>query len=71
MAKNFIEEFEIKTETLTTNVSSDYDTFPNKILLDELRNKIIGNLIDNNIANTKDINTFVKKQMIKEIIFII
>ncbi len=63
MAKNFIEEFEIKTETLTTNVSSDYDTFPNKILLDELRNKIIGNLIDNNIANTKDINTFVKKQI--------
>lgn len=63
MAKNFIEEFEIKVEKPVLNTSSDYDTFKNKTLLDELRNKIIGNLIDNNIATAKDIDTFVNKQI--------
>jgi len=63
MAKNFIEEFEIKVEKPVFNTSSDYDTFKNKTLLDELRNKIIGNLIDNNIATAKDIDSFVNKQI--------
>ena len=48
MEKSFIEEFEVKEEKLKYYDSSDYDTFKNKELLDELRNKIIQNLIHNN-----------------------
>lgn len=63
MAKKFLDEFNIEEEKTIVNIKSDYDTFPNKVLLDELRNKIIGNLIDNNIANAKDMDSFVKEQI--------
>lgn len=46
--KRFVEEFEIKTDRVPTKILTDYETFPNKVLLDELRSKIIQNLIDNN-----------------------
>lgn len=49
--KKFTEEFDVKIEKPSMEVS-DYETFPNKVLLDELRNKIIQNLIDNNINKT-------------------
>ena len=43
--KKFTEEFGIDLEQEPEELT-DYETFPNKVLLDELRNKIIQNLID-------------------------
>ena len=65
MGKSFIDEFEVKEEKFELNDVSDYDTFSNKKLLDELRNKIIQNLIDNNINNEIGLNSYVKKQIDK------
>jgi len=46
--KKFTDEFDVKVDMPSTP-SSDYEAFPNKVLLDELRNKIIQRLIDANI----------------------
>ncbi|MEI3530018.1 MAG: CpaF family protein [Bacilli bacterium] len=61
--KKFVDEFEVKIERPNVNVVSDYDAFPNKVLLDELRNKIIQNLIDNNISGTGSMTDFVKTEI--------
>ena len=65
MGKSFIDEFEVKEERLEFNDVPDYEAFTNKELLDELRNKIIQNLIDNNINNEIGLNSYVKKQIDK------
>lgn len=61
--KRFIEEFDIEVDTPQVTSVSDYDAFPNKVLLDELRTKIIQNLIDNNITKARDMNDFIKNQI--------
>ena len=60
--KKFTEEFGIKLETEAEELT-DYETFPNKILLDELRNKIIQNLIDNDIGQFQNMNDFIKHEI--------
>ena len=60
-------EFGIMIDEPTNVVTSDYDTFKNKELLDELRNKIIQNLIDNN-ATGKTTNEFVKNEIDKTLV---
>ena len=60
--KNLIDEFNIELENINYEETSDYDAFPNKALLEELRNKIIQNLIDNNISNAKNLNDFIRKE---------
>lgn len=68
MAKRkFVDEFEIKMEKELPSAVSDYEAFPNKVLLEELRNKIIQNLIDNNITNMSTMNDFIKEQIDKTI----
>lgn len=64
MNKSFIDEFNIE---LTNNYQdvSDYETFTNKPLLDDLRNIIIQNLIDDNIQNVEDNKNFIKKEIDK------
>jgi len=61
--KKFIDEFDIKVEEQQETTISDYAAFPNKVLLDELRTKIIQNLIDNNINKAKDMNDFIRSQI--------
>ena len=64
MAKRkFIDEFDIKEEKVIKEEISDYDTFKNKNLLEDLRNKIIQNLIDNDIQNHESMDDFVKLQI--------
>ena len=46
MKKSLLEEFDIKEERIDNNFISDYDVFKDKILLDELRRKIIEKIID-------------------------
>ena len=60
--KKFTEEFGINLEQEVEELS-DYETFPNKILLDELRNKIIQNLIDNDIGEFQNMNDFIKHEI--------
>ncbi len=61
--KSFIEEFQVNVKKNKYVETTDYETFPNKVLLDELRNKIIQNLIDNHIDSNGVLDDFIKKQV--------
>lgn len=63
MAKKFIEEFQIDTEEYPSMSVNDYETFKNKKLLEELRNKIIQNLIDHNALNTNSMDDFIRNEI--------
>ena len=65
MAKSFVEEFDVKEENITIKDIPDYEAFTNKKLLDELRNKIIQNLIDNNDSNKLNNPNFIRTQIDK------
>jgi pilus assembly protein CpaF len=64
--RKFTEEFGINLEQETEELT-DYETFPNKVLLDELRNKIIQNLIDNDIGEFQNMDDFIKHEINKTI----
>ncbi len=64
MAKRkFVEEFDVEINNSFKDLEDDYSAFTNKVLLDELRNKIIQNLIDHNINQTGSMNDFVKTEI--------
>ena len=63
MAKTFIDEFGIVEEEVNIQDIPDYETFTNKELLDELRNKIIQNLIDHNTNNELSMDSFISEQI--------
>ena len=63
--KTFMDEFNVSMLNNEFKNISDYETFKNKELLDNLRNKIIQNLIDNKIDNQPDMNSFIKTQIDK------
>ena len=65
--RKFVEEFDVEIEQPNLKYVSDYDTFTNKVLLDELRNKIIQNLIDHNYKNNESIDDYVKNEIDKTI----
>lgn len=64
MSKSFVDEFEVKDTNITLKDIPDYEAFSNKELLDELRNKIIQNIIDNN-TNNMSLSSFVKEEINK------
>ena len=61
--RSFKEEFQIKIEKNDYVEVPDYDTFSNKLLLDELRNKIIQSLIDNKSSVTSLNDVYIKKEV--------
>ncbi|MDD2435220.1 MAG: CpaF family protein [Bacilli bacterium] len=63
--KKFVEEFNLKVEKPKVVEVIDYDAFPNKELLEELRTKIIQNLIDNNLNVKESITEFVQEEIDK------
>ena len=63
MAKTFVDEFGIVEEEVDIKDVPDYETFTNKELLDELRNKIIQNLIDHNTNNELSMDSFISEQI--------
>ena len=67
MVKSFVEEFDVKEEGTSLKDIPDYEAFTNKKLLDELRNKIIQNLIDNNDYNQLNMSSFVRKEIDKSL----
>ncbi len=64
--RKFTEEFGINLDQEPEELT-DYETFPNKVLLDELRNKIIQNLIDNDIGEFQNMEDFIKYEINKTI----
>jgi pilus assembly protein CpaF len=66
--KRFVEEFDAKIEVPLQHNIADYDAFPNKVLLEELRNKIIQNIIDHNVPNNGTMNEFVKNEIDKTLV---
>ena len=65
--KRFVDEFAQTNESQIVKEIDDYDEFPNKILLDELRNKIIQNIIDNKNKTNEDMKDFIKDEIDKSI----
>ncbi len=65
--KKFVDEFNIDTEEYPAITINDYETFQNKKLLEELRNKIIQNLIDNNAINSFSMDDYVRTQIDKSL----
>jgi len=64
MNKKFTTEFDVDIEqAITTTEFNDYDAFPDKVLLEKLRNEIIQNLIDNNIQSHESMDDFIKVQI--------
>lgn len=63
MAKSFVEEFEVKEEDMRLKDIPDYEAFTNKKLLDELRNKIIQNLIDHSDENKLNNPRYIRKEI--------
>lgn len=65
MEKTFVSEFEVEETATNYNDIPDYEAFTNKDLLDELRSKIIQNLIDNNTNNQLGLTNYVRKEIDK------
>jgi len=63
MKKKFTEEFEIKIEPYVPELIDDYDAFPDKVLLEKLRNEIIQSLIDNDVEHKETVADFIKTQI--------
>ena len=63
MAKDFMEEFNVEAKKPDFLNVSDFESFPNKDLLEELRNKIIQNLVDNDITNYNINDEYIKEQI--------
>lgn len=64
MAKQSLSEvFDIKPSDIKVDNISDYDVFQDKDLLDNLRNKIIQNLIDDNIPDDKLLEQYINDEI--------
>ena len=61
--RRFVDEFDVELSSNFKEVDDDYSAFSNKVLLDELRNKIIQNLIDHNINQKGTMDEFVKTEI--------
>ena len=64
--KKLTEAFEIKENQISSLVT-DYDTFKNKTLLNELRNKIIQNVIDKKMSGRGRIDEYIKTDIDKTV----
>lgn len=63
MARKFVDEFAVDLKPKVTETVNDYDAFPDKTLLEKLRNEIIQSLIDNNVKTHETMDDFVKGQI--------
>ena len=64
MSKSLYDDFNFKSRSTNNDkMLTDYEVFPDKKLLDELRKKIIEYLIDQEIPEGADINTFINNKI--------
>lgn len=61
--QSLIDAFEIKPSHVKVNNISDYDVFSDKEMLDDLRSKIIQNLIDENIPEDKLLEQYINDEI--------
>lgn len=61
--KTLTEAFEIKPKEIVTEDVKDYDVFPDKKLLDNLRSKIIQHLIDENIPENTLLEQYINDEI--------
>lgn len=61
--KSLISEFEFDLQEKNTSYISDYGIFRDKNLLDKLRRKIIQNIIDNNVPNSKLLEEYINDEI--------
>lgn len=61
--KSLVEYFEYKQKDFDNKELKDYDVFKNKRLLDELRSKIIQNIIDNKIPTDKLLSKYINNEI--------
>ena len=65
--KSLLNEFEIERTKTNDEVINDYDVFPDKVLLDKLRTKIIENIIDKEIPVGSSLESFINNEIDKSI----
>jgi len=63
--KKLIEVFDIKEQKVTSKPVADYEIFKDKELLDNLRNIIIANLLDDNIPDDKMLHEYINDEIDK------
>lgn len=63
--KSLTEAFEVKPKNLTTSNVKDYEIFNDKSLLEELRVKIVQNLIEENIPNDELLEDYINNEIDK------
>ena len=64
MTKNkLMDAFQIEHKNVNPNIVTDYDIFPDKDLLDNLRTKIVENLIDRDIPEDKSLTEFINEEI--------
>ena len=68
LSKSLIDAFEVPKRQVKVKNISDYEVFTDKEMLDNLRNKIIQNLIDENIPDNKDLTQYINDEIDKSII---
>ena len=61
--KKLVDEFNVSVEDNKTPITSDYEVFSDKELLDELRKRIIESIIDNRIANKDVTENFINDKI--------
>ena len=64
--KKLIDAFDIKENQITA-LSDDFETFKNKALLNELRNKIIQNFIDKKMSGKGRVDEYIKTEIDKTV----
>ena len=64
MKKTLQDLFEVDKKNKVNNyITDDYSIFEDKALLDTLRNKIIQNIIDNNIPDSKFLDEYINNEI--------
>ncbi|MDD3048575.1 MAG: CpaF family protein [Bacilli bacterium] len=61
--KSLVNLFDVKIDDVKAPILSDYEVFKDKDLLDTLRNRIIQNLIDDNIPSDKKIEQYINDEI--------
>lgn len=63
MSKTLTEIFNFQNKNIKETPLTDYDVFPDKKLLDELRKKIIEHLIDKEVPEGRDMEAFINENI--------
>lgn len=65
---NLMQAFDIKEEKVLSKPVADYEIFKDKVLLDNLRNTIISNLIDDKIPDNKLLHEYINDEIDKALL---